>query len=127
MSIKDFADKIKPVFLPIMVVLLCLIFFGLGRLSAHEENRAPVRVLRHLIEQINTGEKGSSITTEVETAPPLGIQSETVVASKTGSKYYFPWCGAVKRIKPENRVEFTSVALARQAGYEPASNCKGVK
>lgn len=53
--------------------------------------------------------------------------SEKVIGSKNGTKYYFPWCGGVDRIKPENRVEFASIVLARQNGYTPAKNCKGLK
>jgi hypothetical protein len=53
--------------------------------------------------------------------------SQTVIGSKTGSKYYFPWCGALKRIKLENQISFASPELAQAAGYTPASNCKGVK
>lgn len=49
-----------------------------------------------------------------------------VVASKSGTKYYFPWCGTAKRIKEENKVWFASRAEAEAAGYEPAANCKGL-
>lgn len=49
-----------------------------------------------------------------------------VVASKTGTKYYLPWCGTVSRIKEENKVWFASKAEAEKAGYEPAKNCKGL-
>jgi hypothetical protein len=53
---------------------------------------------------------------------------QTVIGSKTGNKYYFPWCaGSLARTKPENRVEFASIALAQAAGYVAASNCKGLK
>lgn len=49
-----------------------------------------------------------------------------VVASKDGTKYYLPWCGTVKLIKEENKVWFQTRAAAEAAGYEPASNCKGL-
>ncbi|HEY0010394.1 MAG TPA: Ada metal-binding domain-containing protein [Candidatus Paceibacterota bacterium] len=49
-----------------------------------------------------------------------------LVASKTGTKYYLPWCGTAKRIKEENKVWFASKAEAEAAGYEPAKNCKGL-
>jgi hypothetical protein len=56
-------------------------------------------------------------------AIPAGGQ---VVASKTGAKYYLPWCATAKRIKPENQVWFASQDAAKAAGYEPAANCKGL-
>ena len=56
-------------------------------------------------------------------ALPTGGQ---VVASKNGTKYYLPWCGGAKLIKDENKVWFSTKDAAEAAGYEPASNCKGL-
>ena len=56
-----------------------------------------------------------------------GATSGEVIGSKTGKKYYFPWCGTVKRIKPENQVVFASIDLAKAAGYTPGGNCKGLQ
>lgn len=47
--------------------------------------------------------------------------ADLFVASKNGSKYYFPDCSHAKRIKPENLVDFPSAAAAEQAGYEPSA------
>ncbi len=60
------------------------------------------------------------------TAAPAIPEGGEVVASRSGTKYYFPWCGTVKRIKEENKVWFASREAAEAAGYEPASNCKGM-
>lgn len=59
-------------------------------------------------------------------APPPAASGGEYVASKTGTKYYLPWCGTAKRIKEENKVWFSSKAEAESAGYEPAKNCKGL-
>lgn len=48
------------------------------------------------------------------------------VASKSGTKYYLPTCGSVKRIKEENKVWFATKAEAEAAGYEPSTACKGL-
>ncbi|MEO6536348.1 MAG: Ada metal-binding domain-containing protein [Candidatus Paceibacterota bacterium] len=48
------------------------------------------------------------------------------VASKSGTKYYLPSCGAVSRIKEENRVYFATKAAAEVAGYQPSTACKGL-
>ena len=79
---------------------------------------------------------GIAVSTLGTTTPPLPLHTGTsepaipaggeVVASKSGTKYYFPWCGTVKRIKEENKVWFASREAAEAAGYEPASNCKGM-
>ncbi len=54
-------------------------------------------------------------------------QIEKVIASKTGHSYYYSFCGALNRVRPENRVVFANAAAARAKGYVPAKNCKGVE
>ena len=54
-------------------------------------------------------------------------QSEIVVGSRRGSTYHFPWCGGAGAIKEENRMEFSTILLAKEAGYRKAKNCKGLK
>ena len=56
-----------------------------------------------------------------------GVKSGAYVAAKTGKSYYFPWCGAVNRIKKENLVWFPDRAAAEAFGYQPAGNCHGLK
>ncbi len=122
-SIKDFALKIKPFFTLFALILGALLFFGLGRLSALQKDYTPVSIIRgQMTAQI------ASITEEpVVSLTPDGGESSEVIGSKNGTKYYLPWCGALSRIKPENRVVFASAALAREKGYTPAANCKGTK
>jgi hypothetical protein len=50
-----------------------------------------------------------------------------VVASVAGEKYHYPWCSGAVRIKQENRIVFQSTLEAREAGYTPAQNCKGLE
>jgi hypothetical protein len=57
------------------------------------------------------------------TALPSGGE---YVASKSGTKYYLPWCGSAKLIKEENKIWFATKAEAEAAGYAPAANCKGL-
>ncbi len=115
MNIPEIASKIKALvpgggewLVPAMVLLVGLASFGLGRLSAIEEAWPSVLLRR------------------AETAPrPLPLGGE-VVASRSGSVYYFPWCGGVSAIKPENMRSFKDEEAARAAGYRPAKNCKGL-
>lgn len=67
-------------------------------------------------------ESSSTIATAADFA--VGGQ---VVASKNGTQYYFPWCGAVHRIKKVNQIWFSQASSARRAGYTPAIHCKGVR
>ena len=94
-------ETLDPYFLPIIVVLVGLSAFGLGRLSAAGE---------------------SSPLVQSNEAP----YSANFVASKSGANYYLPSCGGVAKIKEENRVWFATVAEAQAAGYTAAINCPGL-
>ncbi len=58
-------------------------------------------------------------------APTFATAGQGVaLASKTGTKFYYPHCAGVKRIKPQNQIWFASVADAYAAGYQLAKGCK---
>lgn len=125
-SIKDFALKIKPFFTFLLLVLGATLFFGLGRLSALEKQYSPVSIVRGQT-AVASGEIGGVAVADAALTNEAPGESSEVIGSKNGTKYYLPWCGALSRIKPENRVVFASAALAREKGYTPAANCKGTK
>lgn len=93
------------------VFLVALGSFGLGRLSAIETVRPPVSI-----------EQAPSLS------QPRGMYlGGLIVAARTGSVYYFPWCTGAQKIAQANQVWFRSAAEARAAGYAPAKNCKGLE
>ncbi len=51
------------------------------------------------------------------------LSPESVIASKSGKRYYFPWCSGLKRIKKENRVFFKNVEIAKQNGLTLSNTC----
>ncbi len=117
-------DRIPRPFLYVGILALsCSGSFGLGLL----EGRGEVQNEGIAISQLATSTPAFLQAAAAASAPidamPAGGE---VVASKTGTKYYFPWCGTVKRIKEENKVWFPSREAAEAAGYEPAANCKGM-
>ena len=118
MSINDSLEKVKPFYMLVLGLILASIFFALGRLSALEEKHSPIKI---------NYPNSTSTATVANTVSPRGTLGEGVIGSKSGKKYYFPWCGTLKRVKPENQVHFASVEEARLAGYSPAGNCKGLK
>lgn len=133
-KIKQVKDKIKPIenelFIVLVIILVALISFGLGRLSKIRENKTPIT-----IENINegvpinlTGEgSGASANAGQQTAKPGFTAGEKLyVASKNGTKYHYPWCSGAQTIKEENKIWFSSKEEAQKAGYQPASNCKGL-
>ena len=111
----DLLEKVKPFYALLLILALGSIVFALGRIYALEEAHTPIQI---------------SYPNSTDTGVVLGASSSAsseVIGSKTGKKYYFPWCGTLKRVKPENQIHFASVEEARVAGYLPAGNCKGLK
>ncbi len=129
MSIKETLEKIKPFYTLILIVVVASLFFAIGRFSKLEESKTPIKIEYSNINQ--TSSAINSIATsepKKEPVPKEIIPSDgQVIGSKSGKKYYFPWCGTVKRIKPENQVPFSSIEEARKAGFTPGGNCKGLK
>jgi hypothetical protein len=114
-KIKDYAlprgeDMVAEWGLVAIVFLLAVASFGLGRLSALEDAKPPVAI-------------GDSIAA---TKPAVLFMGGLVVASRSGSAYYFPWCAGAQKIVPANQVWFQSEQAAQQAGYSPAKACKGL-
>lgn len=121
--------------------------FGLGLLAGREsgegkggddfwiENLAQQQTLPAATGAAEVAEQGVGGSSDDELATPQSHTAEqssapaaggAYVASKTGTKYYLPWCGTAGRIKEENKVWFVTKAEAEAAGYEPAKNCKGL-
>ncbi|MFA6339008.1 MAG: hypothetical protein WCW87_03050 [Candidatus Paceibacterota bacterium] len=104
--------------------------FGLGRLSVLEEKKSPVRIEYNENTSSTASASnfiaGSSKKTTNSSVKAIGTNSEVVVASKNGKKYYLPWCSGVNRISEKNKIEFASKKEAENAGYTPASNCSGL-
>lgn len=93
-----------------IVLLVGVSAFGLGRISALEAARPAVAIL------------------DAPTTKPQSMtQGGLVVASRSGSVYYFPWCGGAGNIAAQNQRWFKSESAARAAGYRPAKNCKGLE
>lgn len=108
-------------FYGIIVILVALASFGLGRASVAEvgEN-VPQNEL-----SFESEPRGSrpvvEATSAVEVAKPAA--SGALVVSKSGTKYHLLTCPGAKTIKEENKIFFASVVEAEAAGYKPAANC----
>ena len=155
MSIRDIAEKIKglftlkgdghgftvfrlpklniipdDLFLGLVIVLVAFGSFGLGRLSKIAGAKTPIRienapeVTADTFKTSANNEKVSVSTAQM--ANIIGATAEQLVASKSGKKYYYPWCTGVQKIKEENRIYFASKTEAEARGYTPSSTCKGL-
>lgn len=102
--------KYLPPEVPLMIILVSvgLGSFALGRLSILTELDSDVAI--------------STMPMVEEKPMALG---GLVVASRTGKRYYFPWC--TNTIAEKNKVWFKDEAAAKAAGYTAAQSCAGLK
>lgn len=114
----------------LVIVLVGLFSFVLGRLSVQTSALSSHTGAR-LVEEDDAGAFGAAGAADEGMSLSASAAGEAiaggVVASKSGTKYHFPWCAGAKSIKEANKVWFASIAEAKAAGYEPASNCKGLQ
>ena len=125
---KLFTSEGTDLFLGLLIFLVGIIGFGLGRLSIFWPQKEPVT--------IEHGEKNELNPTETKTGPTtktnIGGTPNTMpaqgayVASKAGTAYHLPWCPGALKIKMENKVWFETKEEAEGRGYKPAGNCPGL-
>ena len=149
MSINDLATKIKSFFanakdyiyspenglkikddllIVLLIVLVGTVSFGLGKLSSLEKKKVPISILKTREAILSSVAENSTNTNDSDSSAKAQTQGKgIVVASKAGTKYYYPWCSGVSRIKEENKVWFLSIEDAKFAGLTPASGCNGLK
>jgi len=133
MSIREILEKSKSreVYAAAIIVLVAFGSFGLGRLSERMERpRQGVSIERssaNFNEVMSADVSGGSAGNASAGAPGAVAEDGTVVASKSGTKYHYPWCAGARQISVANKITFSSTEEARAAGYLPASNCKGLK
>lgn len=123
-----FKEKVKTnekdIITAVVIILVAVIGFGLGRFSVIREQKTPIK-----IENIPAavGASGSGDSSKSQGDSFVANQGEKLyVASKNSTKYHFPWCSGALRIKEENKIWFSSKEEAEKAGYTPAANCKGL-
>jgi hypothetical protein len=154
MSIKDISKKIKPyweiwllprislirenlnpredIFIVLVIILVGLAGFGLGKISALEKSRGIVDI-QPVNWPLASSTRPTSLPTSVvvpQSAAAMVASEKAVgflVASKGGKKYHFPWCAGAAQIAEKNKIWFDSYEEAQRAGYSAATNCQGLK
>ena len=104
----------KP-FLSIIIILVAVLSFGIGRLSV-AGNREAIR--------IEYDSEISNYSNYPNYSKQTTNSNDTVITSKNGSKYHYSHCAGAKQIKEENKISFASASAAEAAGYALAANCK---
>ncbi len=144
-KIKQFieSEKGKALLTIIIIILVGLASFQLGRLSAKGNTNQGVKVtypspntaqeanaLSAVSEHRETTDKaaalshGSTSLSQVNPPKTTAPSSKNFFASTRGHKYYSIGCSAGKTIKQENRIYFATSTEAENAGYELSSSCR---
>ncbi len=134
-------DGGKNILTILIVILVGLGSFGLGRLSKDAQN-AGISIKypdqeANVISSIEPSSKAiteaSALTPQPQIKAPItkivtkgstSSAGKVFFASSKGTKYYSIGCSGGKTLKPENKIYFTTEAQAISAGYEKSSSCK---
>ena len=117
------SDKGKDILIVIIVILVGLGSFELGRLSKEDSNSG----IKIEYPDLEAGQEASVISAAEYSNILQNDQmstTKTFFASKQGTKYYSIGCSAGKDIKQENRIYFSTKEDAERAGYELSSSCR---
>ena len=134
---KDFWEKYEAkIVLVLAFFLVSVLSFEAGALKSANLSQKPL-----IIEKPSECLKdGKNALLEAEKAPNLASdapssqkttdttsvaipQNCAFLGSKNSDKYHLPTCQWAKRIKPENRVCFSSEDEAKSRGYQADKNC----
>jgi len=111
-NFKNFVkERESDITLTIGIVLVALISFGIGRLTAPQINNEPI-VIEGPTASIEQSVSEISQPTNKETT-----EQGRFVGSVNSNKYHWPDCSFGKRIAEQNQVWFSSEAEAQTAGY----------
>lgn len=109
----------------VVIILVAFSSFYLGRTSTNQPNAKHERIAVESVAPASTSQ-ALTVDTRLPTAEVAGNVGQ-VIASKTGKRYYYPWCSGVSRISPANIVHFASAAEAEKFGLALATNCSTTK
>lgn len=114
------------VFFGLITITVAMASFGLGRLSIKSEVEEVARV--HLINASKITVSPERLPFSSTSAPVTNVGAvNSLVASKSGTKFHLISCPGAKQIKEENKIYFSSRQEALAAGYKPAVNCPGLQ
>lgn len=119
---------INGVFLPLIIILIISLAFGLGRLSTKTKTSSVTIELDKSyltttgVYNVPSVESKTTTTTNPPITP--STNSVQVVGSVKSNKYHYLYCPGAKQISEANKITFTNAASAEAAGYTLALNCK---
>lgn len=123
-KIKHFieSDKGKDIMIVIILILVGLASFGLGRLSKNTQKEGIKIEYRDQEGNILKGVESTKLIPKVNNIAST-VDGKAFFASNRGTKYYPLGCNAGKNIKMENRIYFNSAEEAEKSGYSISTSC----
>ena len=126
------SEKGKDILIVLIVILVGIASFMLGRLSKQAQN-SEFKVIypyeqANAISGLKEAQNGLNQQIQGIAQPNIseipGIPQGNFFASKKGKKYYSLGCSAGKTIKDSNKIWFTTGDEAIKAGFELSSSCR---
>lgn len=127
------------VFYSLLILLVGMASFGLGRLSLADAQNIDQSASVTLSQPApNTPETANTVPAHNQNSTVNGTKEHTsevvpgaainaaFVASKNGTKYHRLDCPGAKQMAETNKIFFASVDEAQSSGYSPAANCPGL-
>lgn len=113
------------------IILISAIAFEAGFLSGQKNEKAPVVVNQPACTPCPENKCSDNTNANPEQNNQNKAENQTAaenqkcafVASKNSNKYHLPTCQFAQKIKPENKVCFSSAEEAQKRGYQPAKCC----
>jgi hypothetical protein len=115
-------NSASDLFIVLVVILVALICFGIGRLTTPKSEPVLIKNLERAFPSSFRSEEGGQASVEDIKTDYQG----KVVGSKNSDKYHLPDCPGAKQISEQNKIWFNSIEEAEKAGYKPAANCPGL-
>ncbi len=125
-KIKQFVQtkKGKDILTILVVILVGISSFGLGRLSVVSKSSELKILQASLVEGNLELKEETPATLSAKSASSNQNSDKKYFASVKGSKYYPVGCSAGKSIKIENRKYFATKEAAEKSGYQLSNSCK---
>ncbi|MCX6757994.1 MAG: hypothetical protein NTZ44_03895 [Candidatus Nomurabacteria bacterium] len=125
---KILSEKGKDVLIILIVLLVGLGSFMLGRLSNKAQNgQFKVENSSNQANTLNDSESGQNSQNRVNISQTSAANQAQIsgnfFASSRGKKYYPVGCSAGNTIKESNKIYFTTGEEAQNSGYELSSSC----
>lgn len=112
----------QDLFLIITIILVALVFFGIGRLTSPKSEP----ILIQNLDKASVEDLSPYAPERASEDRKIPDYEGKVLGSINSDKYHLPECPGAKQISEKNKIWFDSPEEAEKTGYKPAQNCPGL-